>query len=83
MGECISKMANGEDWKTYYGKNDTIACPKELAFGTQIRLEGNIYTCRDRGGAIVITDNNEYWIDILASEVKYSYGEIRDAEIIK
>ena len=75
-------MANGEDWRNYIDTNDTIACPRELEFGTRIMLDNNIYTCRDRGGAIVITENGEYWIDILGKEVPYSYGEVKEAEII-
>lgn len=82
-GDCISNMANGETWKDYYGKNNTIACPAELAFGTRILLDGNIYTCRDRGGAIVVTVNGEHWIDILANNVPYLYGEVKTAHIIE
>lgn len=67
-------MANGEMWQVYWGKNDTIACPPELPFGTRIMLEDNIYTCRDRGGKIQFT-NGRYWIDILAPSVNWYYGE--------
>lgn len=81
-GECISKMANGEDWKLYFGKNNTIACPRELSFGTKIELDGNVYTCRDRGGKIILTENNEYWIDILTEHTHYKYGEIKTAYIL-
>jgi len=81
-GVCLSNMANGENWTLYYGNNDTIACPQELEFGTQILLDGNVYTCRDRGGAIVVTESGEYWIDILAPSVPYWYGEIKQAYIL-
>lgn len=81
-GKCISKMANGEDWIKYFGQNNTIACPVQLPFGTQIELDGNIYTCRDRGGKIILTNSNEYWIDILAENVPYKYGEIKMAKIL-
>lgn len=76
-------MANGEDWRTYWGLNNTIACPSELPFGTKIMLEDKIYTCRDRGGMIVKTPNEEYWIDILAKDVPYYYGEVRTAYIVE
>lgn len=82
-GDCISNMANGESWKLYYESNNTIACPQELSFGTQILLDDNIYTCRDRGGAIVVTEEGHYWIDILASSVPYWYGQVKEAYIIK
>jgi len=81
-GECISKMSNGERWQDYWGEYNTIACPFELAFGTVISLDGNEYTCRDRGGAIVVTYEGYYWIDILAERVPYSYGELREAYLI-
>jgi hypothetical protein len=81
-GECLSKMSNGERWQDYWGEYNTIACPFELPFGTVIRLDGNDFTCRDRGGAIVITYEGYYWIDILAERVPYSYGELREAYII-
>jgi type IV secretory pathway VirB10-like protein len=81
-GECLSKMSNGERWQDYWGQYNTIACPFELPFGTVIRLDGNDFTCRDRGGAIVVTYEGYYWIDILAERVPYSYGELREAYIV-
>jgi hypothetical protein len=81
-GECLSKMSDGERWQEYWGENNTIACPFELAFGTVIWLDGNEYTCRDRGGAIVVTYEGYYWIDILAERVPYKYGEVREAYIL-
>lgn len=75
-------MSNGERWQDYWGTNDTIACPGELPFGTRILLDGNTYTCRDRGGAIVVTEAGEYWIDILSERVPYTYGEVRVAVIL-
>lgn len=81
-GECMSKMSSGERWQNYWGAYDTIACPFELPFGTVISLDGNEFTCRDRGGAIVVTPEGYYWIDILAERVPYSYGELREAYIV-
>ena len=81
-GDCLSNMANGESWKLYYGSDNTIACPQELSFGTQILLDENVYTCRDRGGAIVVTEEGYYWIDILAPSVPYWYGQVKEAHII-
>lgn len=42
--------ASGEKVKENY----TIACPKELKFGTQVYIPSleNVYVCTDRGGAI-------------------------------
>ena len=81
-GVCRSLLANGEMWQNYYFSNDTIACPMELPFGTRIMLDENIYTCRDRGGAIIVTQEGHYWIDILAEKVPYYYGEVRTAYIL-
>lgn len=75
-------MANGEMWENYFGLDNTIACPRELPFGTIISLDGVEYTCRDRGGAIVITHDGHYWIDILAESVPYNYGEVRVGYIV-
>jgi len=34
-------------------ENETIACPRNFAFGTKINIEGyGTYICQDRGGAI-------------------------------
>jgi hypothetical protein len=81
-GECLSKMSNGEKWQTYWGQDNTIACPMSLPFGTVIWVDGTNYTCRDRGGGIVITYEGYYWIDILSQHVPYKYGELRDGVIV-
>jgi hypothetical protein len=80
-GGCTAHMANGEPWEKYFGQNNTIACPPELPFDTRINFGGDAYTCRDRGGAIIITGEGYYWIDILAESVPYKYGELKDAWI--
>lgn len=80
-GVCYSNMANGESWVNWINKG-VIACPSELAFESKILLDGIIYTCKDRGGAIVY-DGSAYWIDILAESVPYSYGEVKSAILLK
>lgn len=82
-GDCQSYLANEEDWRRYYNSYDTIACPPELPFGTKILLDNNEFTCRDRGGAITITPEGYYWIDILSPSVPYYYGEVKEAIIIE
>lgn len=74
-------MANGEPWQRYWGKNDTIACPRQLPFGTEIILDGRTYTCRDRGGAIVMLGEHVYWIDILHHTPPYPFGTVVTAFI--
>lgn len=78
-GECLSKMSNGERWQDYYEEGRTIACPMSVPFGANIYLDYKIYTCRDRGGAIVVTGEGYYWIDILEEHASYKFGELRDA----
>lgn len=81
-GKCISKMANGETWQSAVGKN-AIACPRELKFGTKIKILGEVYTCKDRGSAIVKTENDEYWVDMLQEEAIVPYGAKHAGEILK
>jgi hypothetical protein len=73
-------MSNGERWQDWINKN-VIACPLELPFETKIKIDGEIYTCKDRGSAIVY-DGNAYWVDVLTDNPKYRYGEIISARII-
>lgn len=81
-GSCISKMANGETWQSGIGKN-VIACPKELSFGTRIKILEKIYTCKDRGSAIIKTETGEYWVDMLQKEAIVPYGTELAGEILK
>lgn len=79
-GECVSKMANGERWQDYYDSNNTIACPSELSFGTTIVIFGREYTCRDRGGAIIV-EGDAYWVDMLRKDAIVPFGTVVDAYI--
>lgn len=74
-------MSSGKKWEDWIGKG-AIACPSELKFGTKIILDNIKYTCYDRGGAIVF-DGKTYWIDILAKNVPYKFGEVREAILVK
>ena len=55
----------------------TCACPKSVPFKTKIQVKGTgtdrdnlVYTCTDRGGAIVIDSNGVYHIDLLMKDKK-------------
>jgi hypothetical protein len=78
-GKCISRMANGEPWETHAGV--AIACPRELKFGTRIRIGERIWTCEDRGSAIVTYGTDKYWVDQLSPVSLYNYGEEVEAEM--
>jgi len=80
-GECVSKLSGGGRWQDYIEEEQTIACPMQVPFGSIVYLDNIAYTCRDRGGAIIITWEGYYWIDILADRVPYKYGELREAHL--
>lgn len=61
-------------------KNNTCAAPKQVPFGTKIKiqgtgtnLDGQIFTVTDRGGAIKIR-GDEYQFDLLMKDHKTAYG---------
>lgn len=78
-GECISKMANGERWQENTGY--ALACPKELEFGTKIKIKDRVWECKDRGSRIT-KDGDVYWIDMLVPFPLYNYGEEVTGEIL-
>jgi len=67
-------MSNGEKWQDYMNK-DVVACPKEFPFDSVFVVDGVSYTCKDRGGAIVVTGDGKIWIDILTDASKYKFGQ--------
>ena len=55
----------------------TCACPKSVPFKTKIQVKNTgtdrdnlVYTCTDRGGAIVVDSNGVYHIDLLMKDKK-------------
>jgi len=70
-GVCVSTMANGQAWKPYM--YEAVACPPEWPFGTTVTLDGETWTCRDRGGAIKYRGGIP-WVDFLRKEPAYTYG---------
>jgi hypothetical protein len=78
-GGCQSHLAGGGRWQDYIDEGQTIACPMSVPFGSEVYLDNIKYTCRDRGGAIVITPEGYYWIDILEKHASYPFGTVKDA----
>jgi hypothetical protein len=76
-GVCVSRMASGLPWQDYIGV--AIACPMEVPFHTKIVIDGRSWECLDRGGAIKITPNGEYWVDMLLQQPIYKFGTVTDA----
>lgn len=77
--DCISPMANGEDWKNNYGV--AVACPPDIALGTIVvvsypdAMKGT-WICKDRGSAIVGN-----WIDFLDIKQRAQWGESVSAKL--
>jgi hypothetical protein len=78
-GKCISKMASGKPWGDYIG--EAVACPKEWPFGTLVLLDGQIWTCLDRGSAVRYVDGMP-WLDFLTERGAYPYGTIVPVQVI-
>jgi len=78
-GVCVSAMASGEPWASYIGT--AAACPPEWAFGTTVELDGHIWTCLDRGGAIRYVDSVP-WVDFLEATGKYVHGSIVAVHVV-
>ena len=72
-GVCVSAMASGEPWAPYVGI--AVACPPEWEFGTTVELDGHVWTCMDRGGAITYVDGVP-WVDFLVATGTYAHGSI-------
>jgi hypothetical protein len=74
-GECISPMANSEDWRKYIGK--ATACPVEYPFETVFILPGKErFICKDRGGKIVTESDGTIWLDLLVESPPVPYGAL-------
>ena len=78
-GVCISNMASGKPWAPWMER--ACACPPEWAFGTVVVLDGQRWTCMDRGGKIKFVDGIP-WVDFLTRTPQYSYGQIIEVEVI-
>ena len=79
-GVCISNMASGEPWAPWMEL--ACACPPEWAFGTVVILDGQRWTCMDRGGKIKYV-NGIPWVDFLTRTPQHSYGQLVEAEVIE
>ena len=78
-GECISRMASGARWQDYIGQ--ACACPREWPFGTTVELDGEIWTCMDRGGKIRFDAEGLTFVDFLAPHGAYSYGQLVEVKV--
>jgi hypothetical protein len=72
-------MASGKRWEDYVGK--AVACPAEYPFGTTFVIDGQAWTCLDRGGAIIRRADGTIWLDELTATAKMPYGSLVDVEV--
>jgi hypothetical protein len=89
-GQCLSKMANGLDWRSYYGK--ALACPSWIPLGTKLRVTdfppiNGEWVCMDRGSALedpVLVDGVQYWfVDFLTHSQDLAWRTIVPMEVVK
>ncbi len=74
-GECASHMAGGQRWQDWIGK--AAACVPEWPFGTLVTLPGGeVFSCEDRGGAIVVGADGVPWIDLLVEYPPVPWGAV-------
>jgi hypothetical protein len=79
-GQCISRMASGEDFRAYFGK--ALACSSDYELGTVFRviipdsLAGD-WVCLDRGGAV-----GGRMLDFLQREGVLEWNTMLEAQVI-
>jgi hypothetical protein len=72
-------MASGLRWEDYVER--AVACPAEFPFGTLFVIDSQVWTCLDRGGAIVRWADGSIWLDELTPKAKMPYGNLVDVEV--
>lgn len=78
-GQCLSRTASGARWQDWVDKG--CACPVEWPFGTTVELDGQVWTCVDRGGKVRFGEDGLTYIDFLSPTSAYGYGELVEAKI--
>lgn len=73
-------MASGRNWEKYV--DEAVACPVEYPFGTKFVIDGKVWTCWDRGGAIV-REGNKIWLDLLTKNKIVPHGQVLKVEVIR
>lgn len=79
-GQCISRMASGKPWQDYIDR--ACACPPEYPFGTVFVVDGQEWTCLDRGGKVKTVDGIP-WLDLLTERAPVPYGTILQVEVMR
>lgn len=74
----LARTANGARWQDWVGRG--CACISQWEFGTKVYIDGQEWTCVDRGSKIVIVDGVP-WIDFLEEMPRYPHGKIVEATV--
>ena len=69
--EC-GQVASGRYWH-YEGVGRWLACPAEFPFGTLFLINGFVWECQDRGGAIIKMTDGTLWLDLLYPYMPYQW----------
>jgi len=80
-GQCISPTASGAPWQEWVGRG--AACVPEWPFGTTFTLPGGeVFTCVDRGGAIVTGADGLPWVDLLVQHAPVPFGTVLPVRVV-
>lgn len=82
----LFSTADGSSWiKRVEQGEKIVACPPEYPFGTRFKIHGDVWTCYDRGGAIITAPEGYIWLDMLAANMPYglTWGVYEIVEVYK
>lgn len=77
---CTGKM-DGITAAGTHAKHGTVACPRTMRFGQLLVIDGEWYTCLDRGSAVT-GKHLDVWVPTHAEAV-YSGRRYADVEVVK
>lgn len=80
-GSPDGHVASGDEWQEWKYKG--AACPKDWPFGTKIILDGQTWTCVDRGAFVGYNSKTGAPIvDFLTDKPKYAFRQHVEARVI-
>lgn len=77
-GKCPQNMASGLPWREHIGS--AVACPWKWPFKTTIMLDGETWTCLDRGSRSGAADDVPL-VDFLVEQAAYPHGELVEVRV--
>ena len=75
-------LANGDLWYSWVGRG--LACPFEIPLGSVLLINGDRWTCVDRGTRVLTRGDRLYTIEFLNEGLPYGFdfGSVFDFELI-